>query len=245
MPLTVWMRQCWSILGYIDSATSQALACITLEVEFFGKAAHAAAEPEAGRNALEAMILSFNAIDSLRQHIKPSARIHGIITDGGKAANIVPAHSAGNFLVRAEDDTYFGELRNRVLDCFIGAAAATGTRLDYRWSNHYAPMRNNMALARIFQQNMMALGRAVSIEESDRSVGSTDTGNVSQIVPSIHSFVAIAPSGTATHSPEFATAAASADGIKGMLDAAKAMAMTAADLLANPELMNQVKVEFK
>ena len=231
--------------GGYNSATSRALACITLEVEFFGKSAHAAAEPEAGRNALEAMILSFNAIDSLRQHIRPSARIHGIITDGGKAANIVPAHSAGNFLVRAEDDTYLDELKKRVLDCFVGAAAATGTRLDYRWSNHYAPMRSNMALASIFQQNMMALGRVILIEESDKSVGSTDTGNVSQIVPSIHSFVAIAPSDTATHSPEFAAAAASEAGIKGMLDAAKAMAMTAADLLADPELMNQVKVEFK
>jgi amidohydrolase len=231
--------------GVLDIATSQALACITLEVEFFGKAAHAAAEPEVGRNALEAMILSFNAINSLRQHVKPSARIHGIITDGGEAANVVPAHSAGNFLVRAEDDTYLNELKKRVLDCFIGAAAANGTRLDYRWKNYYAPMRNNMTLGRIFQQNMTALGRTVLLEEPDKSPGSTDMGNVSQIVPSIHSFIAIALPGTASHSPEFAAAAASEAGIKGMLDAAKAMAMTAADLLANPELMNQIKVEFK
>jgi amidohydrolase len=230
--------------GALDMATSQALACFTLDVEFFGKAAHAAAEPELGRNALEAMILSFNAIDALRQHIKSSSRIHGIITDGGVAANVVPEHSAGSFLVRAEEDVYLNELRKRVLDCFIGAATATGTRLDYRWSNHYAPMRNNTALAHIFQQNMTALGRIVS-PELDRATGSTDMGNVSQVVPAIHPFIAIAPLNMPSHSPEFAAAAASEAGIKGMLDAAKTMAMTAADLLANPELMNQVKVEFK
>lgn len=231
--------------GTLNMATSKALACVTLEVEFFGKAAHAAAEPEVGRNALEALILAYNGVNSLRQHVRPSARLHGIITDGGKAANIVPAHSAGTFLVRAIDDTYLAELKQRVLDCFSGAAAATGTRLEYRWSNHYAPMRNNMVLARLFQQNMTELGRTVLLEEPHDNFGSTDMGNVSQIAPAIHPFVAIAPSGTASHSPEFAAAAASENGIKGMLDAAKAMAMTAADLLASPELVNQVKVEFK
>ncbi len=231
--------------GVLDMATSHALACVTLDVEFFGKSAHAAAEPEFGRNALEAMILSFNAIDALRQHIKSSSRIHGIITDGGVAANIVPEHSAGSFLVRAEEENYLNELKKRVLDCFIGAATATGTHLDYRWSNHYAPMRNNMALGRIFQQNMTTLGRTVLLEGPIKSLGSTDMGNVSQVVSAIHPFVAIAPPNVASHSPEFAAVAASEAGIKGMLDAAKAMAMTAADLLANPELMNQVRVEFK
>ena len=230
--------------GVLDIAISYALACVTLDVEFFGKSAHAAAEPEVGRNALEAMILSFNAIDALRQHIKPSSRVHGIITDGGVAANIVPEHSAGSFLVRAEENTYLNDLRKRVLDCFIGAAAATGTRLDYRWSNHYAPMRNNMALAQIFRENMTAIGRTAS-PKPDKSIGSTDMGNVSQVVPAIHPFVAIAPENIPSHSSDFATAAASEAGIKGMLDAAKTMAMTAADLLANPELMKQVKVEFK
>ncbi|MBN1366723.1 MAG: M20 family metallopeptidase [Dehalococcoidales bacterium] len=230
--------------GMRDTATSNALACITLDVEFFGKSAHAAAEPELGRNALEAMILAFNAIDALRQHIKPVSRIHGIITNGGSAANVVPEHSAGSFLVRAEEDTYLDELKQRVLDCFIGAAMATGTRLEHRWSHHYAPMRNNNALANIFLENMTALGRNVR-PEGDKAIGSTDMGNVSQVVPAIHPFVAIAPLNTASHSPEFAAAAASEIGIKGMLDAAKTMAMTAADLLSNPKLMDQIKVEFK
>ncbi len=230
--------------GVLDMTTAHALACITLNVEFYGKSAHAAAEPELGRNALEAMILSFNAINSLRQHVKPSTRIHGIITDGGVAANIIPEHSAGTFLVRSEEDSYLNELRKRVLDCFTGAAAATGTRLDYSWNHHYAPMRNNMVLAQIFGQNMTAVGR-VPTPEPPGTMGSTDMGNVSQVAPAIHPFMAIAPENMPSHSPEFAAAAASENGIKGMLDAAAVMAMTAADLLTNPELMNRVKAEFK
>src|SRR4030042_2499426 len=117
-----------------DVVTTRALACIGLDIEFFGRAAHAAANPEVGINTLEAILQSFTAINSLRQHIKETARIHGIITDGGEAANIVPAHSAGTFIVRAEDDAYLDELKERVLNCFVGAAVATGARLEYRWT---------------------------------------------------------------------------------------------------------------
>ena len=140
------------------------MACQTLEVEFFGKAAHAAADPEAGINALEAMILSFNAIDALRQHINEKARIHGIITDGGEAPNIVPAHTAGTFLVRAADDEYLDILKERVINCFAGAAAATGAELKYRWADvRYAPMLNNIALAKLFRKNMQSLGRSIPL----------------------------------------------------------------------------------
>ena len=229
----------------LDIATTQALACIGLNIEFSGKAAHAAANPEAGINALEAMLLSFAAINSLRQHIKDKARIHGIITDGGEAANIVPAHSAGTFLVRAEDDAYLDELRERVLDCFIGAATATGARLEYHWEKvRYASLRNNLTLARLFQKNMQSLGRKVLLSNPTKAFGSTDMGNVSQLVPSIHPHVAIAPKEITTHSPEFAAAAASEAGIKGMLDGAKALAMTVIDLVANPEIVIRVKQEF-
>ena len=230
--------------GVHDTATTQALACLGLEVEFFGKAAHAAARPETGINALEAMLQSFTAINSLRQHIKDKARIHGIITDGGEAANVVPAHSAGSFLVRAEDDTYLDELKEKVLNCFVGAATATGARLEYQWGKvRYAPLRNNPTLARLFSQNMQSLGR--KIQPSDPGeVGSTDMGNVSQIVPSIHPTVAIAPLEVAGHSPEFASAAASEAGIQGMLDSAKALAMTVVDLIASPEIVTRVKREF-
>ncbi len=232
--------------GLQDTATTQALACQALEVEFFGQAAHAAARPEAGINALEAMLQSFAAINSLRQHIKDRARIHGIITDGGQAANVVPDHSAGTFLVRAEDDTYLDEIKPRVLNCFIGAATASGARLEYRWGDiRYAPMRNNLALAKLFSQNMQSLGRTVPLANTSQSFGSTDMGNVSQLVPAIHAFVAIAPIGVVTHSPQFASAATSEAGIKGLLDAAKALAMTVVDLVANPEITSQVKEEFQ
>jgi len=229
-----------------DTATTEALACLALEVEFFGKAAHAAARPEAGINALEAMLQSFAAINSLRQHIKDKARIHGIITDGGEVANVVPAHSAGIFLVRAEDDNYLDELKEKVLNCFIGAATASGARLEYRWGDvRYAPLRNNLTLAQLFTQNMQSLGRKVELSDPNKGFGSTDMGNVSQLVPSIHPSVAIAPREVASHSPQFASAAASEAGIQGLLDAAKALAMTVVDLVANPEIVIKVKQEFE
>ena len=232
--------------GVVNTTVIQALACQTLEVEFFGKAAHAAACPEAGINALEAMIQSFVAINSLRQHIKDRARIHGIITDGGEVANIVPAHSAGNFIVRAEDDNYLDELKERVINCFAGAAAASGARLEYKWGGvRYAAMRNNMTMARLFRQNMQSLGRRMRTIGHRGYFGSTDMGNVSHVVPGIHPLVAIAPPRVLIHSPQFALAAASEAGIRGLLDGAKAMAMTVVDLLANPEIAARVKDEFR
>lgn len=133
--------------GVLDTAISEALACIGLDIQFYGKEAHAAAYPEQGINALEAMILAFNAVNSLRQHIRDSARIHGIITHGGDAANVVPAYSSASFFVRTQDSIYLDELKQKVLRCFEGAALATGARLDYKWDEIvYAPMKNNLVL---------------------------------------------------------------------------------------------------
>ncbi len=229
-----------------NSATTDSLACQTLRIEFFGKAAHAAAQPESGINALEAMLQSYTAINSLRQHIRSTARIHGIITDGGKAANIVPDYSAGNFIVRAMDMDYLEELKQKVLNCFTGASCATGARLEYRWDEVcYEPMLNNKCLAGLFSGNMRSLGYIMSGEKSDSGFGSTDMGNVSQIVPSIHAYIAITEKGVPIHSPEFATAAASERGIRSSLDASKALAMTVCDLVSNPEALAKVKEEFK
>jgi amidohydrolase len=229
-----------------DRVIINALACQTLEVEFFGKAAHAAAYPEGGINALEAMILSFNAIDALRQHIKEKARIHGIITDGGEAPNIVPAHTAATFLVRAADDEYLDVLKERVLSCFAGAAAATGAELKYRWAKvRYAPMLNNVTLAKLFRQNMQSLGHDMPLGGPDKWSGSSDTGNVSQLAPAIHPMIAIAPPGVMIHSSQFAETAATEKALKTILDAAKAMAMTAVDLLASPKTLNGVRAEFQ
>ncbi len=231
--------------GTVDTATIQALACQTLDIEFFGKEAHAAAQPEQGINALDAMLQSYNAINALRQHIRSTARVHGIITHGGDAANVVPAHSAANFIVRAVEDDYLDELKEKILNCFIGAATATGARLEYKWGERYAPLLNNLTLARLFADNMGTLGRDIALSDPDSFFGSTDMGNVSQIVPGIHPFVAIAGPEILLHSAEFAVAAASDNGTKGMMDAAGAMAMTAVDLLAGPEKLAEAKEEFE
>ena len=232
----------------VDIAVVPAIACQQMNVEFFGKAAHASANPAAGINALDAMILSFNSINALRQHIQSTARIHGIITDGGQAANIVPAHSAGEFYVRAADDAYLDELLQKVLNCFIGAAAATGARLEYKPDVlRYASMHSNMTLAQLYVSNMHSVGREVKLSESNvpLNVGSTDMGNVSWVTAAIHPMLAIAPKGISQHTVEFAAAAASEAGINGLIDAAKAVAMTVVDLLSNAETMQKVRDEFK
>ncbi len=227
----------------VDMASIQALACIGLEVEFRGKAAHAAAFPQEGVNALEAMILAFNGINSLRQHIRERARLHGIITQGGEAPNIVPAYTAGSFLVRAEDEAYLDELKEKVLNCFKAASLATGARLEYKWAAYYAPLKTNPALAEVFAKNMEVLGRNLWAKV-ERGLGSSDAGNVSVLVPTIHPMVAIAPLDVISHSPEFAEAAASEEGNRGLLDGAKALAMTVVDLVAQPGLMDRIREEF-
>ena len=224
-------------------ASNRSLACITLNVEFFGKAAHAAVLPEEGINALEAMILSFNGINSLRQHIREKARIHGIITKGGDAPNVVPAYTAGSFLVRAIDDAYLEELKGKVINCFKAASLATGAKLKYRWKDYYAPLIINQTLSQVFANNMRALGREPQ-PMPEKGFGSSDVGNVSRVVPTIHPEVAIAPRNISLHSSEFAEAAVSAEGDCGLIDGAKALALTAVDLLADKALVRKIKGEF-
>ncbi len=228
-----------------NTVVMNTLACETLEVEFIGKAAHAAAEPETGISALEAMIQSYNAINSLRQHIRDRARINGIITDGGDAANIIPAHTAATFIVRAENDAYLDELKKKVIHCFNGASRATGAKLKYKWGEHYAAMSNNLTMARLFKQNMQSLGRGIRLGDNTMMTFSTDVGNVSQLLPTIQPLVAIAPHDIQLHTPEFAQIAASEEGLHSMLDAARAMAMTVVDILASPETAGKVWEEFR
>jgi len=231
--------------GNHDAAVTEALACQGLDIEFFGRASHAAGRPELGINALEAMIQSFNAINSLRQHIRSSARIHGIITDGGEAPNVIPAHSAGKFLVRAADEKYLAELKEKVINCFEGAAVATGARLEYKWEDsYYAPVLNNLSICRLWVKNMHRLGRKAKLRDPRQSFGSTDFGNVSQLVPGMHASVSVGHSYAPVHSSQFVQAAISDSGLSAMLDAAKGLAMVAVDLLADPELMKRVKAEF-
>jgi len=230
--------------GCVNASIISTLACINLEAEFTGLEAHASANPEEGVNALEAIILSFNAINSLRQHIPESARIHGIITDGGQAANIVPAHASAMFMVRANTMEYLESLQQSVEDCFKGASLSTGAKLRCRWAKVCCkPMKTNRKLASLFNQNMVLAGREMETRTVD--FASTDMGNISQAIPSIHPIVAIAPIGTSLHSVDFLKAAASEAGIRGMLDGASAMACTITDVLSNQGIINEIKKEFQ
>jgi amidohydrolase len=233
--------------GNRDVAVTYALALVALGVQYFGKAAHSAARPEEGINALDALIIAYNSVSALRQHIRDSARIHGIITDGGQAVNVVPERAAGTFLIRAEDDDYLEELEEKVLACFRAGAEATGARLEYRWGEdaRYRAMRANRALAEAYRRNMETLGRQVQERDSGRSLGSTDMGNVSALVPAIHPTVAIAPPDVVIHTPEFREVAASEAGHRGLMDAAKAMAMTAVDVLVDADLRRRIEEEFR
>jgi amidohydrolase len=231
--------------GTHDVATITALACQNLKIEFYGRAAHAAAQPEAGINALEAMVLAFNALNSLRQHVPERTRMHGIITAGGEAPNIVPAYSVARFTIRAASGAALEALKPRVVECFAGAARATGAELKYHWDEvQYGAMRNNLTLARLFMDNMAAAGREYVLSDPAEGFGSTDMGNVSQLLPAIHPVVAIAPPGVAAHSPEFAAAAASEAGQQAVADAAQALALTVADFLARTETRAAAATEF-
>jgi amidohydrolase len=232
--------------GGRDVVFAKALACAEVKVEYFGQEAHAAAQPERGVNALEAMIIAFNSINSMRQHIRRSARIHGVITDGGQAPNIVPGYSAGSFMVRSEDDAYLEEMKSRAVDCFEAGARATGARLALTWNeNQYAAMNTNTVIAEAHRKNLIAIGRKLPEHEDPLPLGSTDMGNVSRIVPAIHPGIAIAPLDVNGHSPQFCEYAASPAGDKACIDGAKALAMTAIDILTDAVLREAMRAEFE
>ncbi len=231
--------------GTRDAVVAKALACAELRIEYHGREAHAAAQPERGINALEAMILAYNGINALRQHIRRTARVHGVITDGGAAPNIVPGHAAASFLVRAEDDAYLEELKARVAACFEAGAKATGATLELQWNiNQYSAMNTNPAIAAACRRNFASLGRDVADDENPRPLGSTDMGNVSNVVPGIHPTIAIAPVEVNGHSPEFAVCAISEAGDRAVIDGAKALAMTAIDILADADLRLRMREDF-
>lgn len=220
------------------------LASTRLRIEFSGKASHAAAAPEDGINALDAVILTFTNVNALRLHLKPDARVHGIITNGGSAANIIPDYAAATFSVRAASQKYALEVLERVIQCAQAAGMATGATLKHSTRPGYAQMIPNQTMARAFADNWRAIQVEVHAPRPNERMGSTDMGNVSQALPGIHPYIAIAPNGTAGHTIEFREAAISDAGHAGLLNAAKGMAMTTIDLLSDPALLEQAKIEF-
>lgn len=208
--------------------TRGALACVDATFKFFGKAAHAASAPHLGISALDAVIQTFVGINALRQFFTDDVRVHGIITHGGSATNIVPAYAEAKFLMRAATVSGLQSVRSKILAAAEGAAVMSGVRLEIEEGLTYAERNNNQTLAALFQANMEQLGLVADASPQSGGVGSSDIGNVSQITAAIHPYLRIGDA--IPHTAEFATAAASDAGIDAMLNAARALAMTAYDL---------------
>ena len=231
-----------------DLPAMHVLAVSAVEVVYTGRAAHAAAFPHRGINALDALVTAYTAIAQLRQHIRSTERIHGIITDGGQAPNIVPARAAGVFYIRAATEKRLRLLKERVAGCFRAGAVATGAELSMRTIDEdYSDMLTNRPLAEAWAANLDRLGRRIAhLEDMPVEIaGSTDMGNVSKLVPSIHPMIAAAPPSVALHSPEFAAHAGSEDGHRAAVDGAKGLAATAIDVLCQPQLRAAMRAAFE
>jgi amidohydrolase len=208
------------------------LAVSQFEARFTGKEAHASAFPEMGINAADALTIAQTAIGLLRQHIRRTDRIHGIITKGGDAPNVVPAHTAASYLARARSLGELDEIRGKVVRCFEAGALATGATLEIVEEHKpYAEMRHDHELADFYRRNAEALGRhfpAVSAA-IERAAGSTDMGNVSLALPSIHPMIGIASLPAVNHQPEFTAHCVTEVADQAVMDGALAMAWTAID----------------
>ena len=221
------------------------LGIIKVTAEFFGKAAHASGSPWRGINALNALIQLFVALDAMRQQLRPDARIHGVITHGGDQPNIIPEYTAAEFYLRSEGEKYLQELLRRFEACAQGAAAATGSTVKVTPDPIiHEPLKPNVTMAELFRENLERSGVTEDPEDPEAGFGSTDCGNVSQAIPTIHPYVRISPDGVPLHSREFAEWARSPMAKTGLVAAAKALAMTALDLLASPEALARAKAEF-
>jgi amidohydrolase len=230
----------------LDLTEADVIAIATWRVEYFGQGAHAAASPQRGRNALDAMVLGYNAVAALRQHIAPTERIHGVFTRGGDKPNIVPDHTVAEWYVRSGTIESLQALKPRVLACLEGGAAAAGCRIEvHPTCPEYSDLRTNPALIDLYSANSSALGRPIAVPAgTTRVVASTDMGNVSHLVPSIHPMIAVSPPDVSLHSADFARWAASADGDRAVLDGAKAMAMTVLDLWLGSGAVGEVRAAF-
>ena len=220
------------------------LGVVRVTFEWAGRAAHASVDPWEGVNALDACVQAFNGIAMLRQQMRPDCRIHGIVSEGGAAANVIPERAVADFNVRGPSLEAMWALERRVVAVAEGASAATGTRLTVtRHPDVYEPLKRNQTLLEVFAGNLAATGLTEGPAAPDR-VASSDIGNVSQVTPTIHAWIAIAPLGTAIHTREFAAAAAAPTARAGLLAGAKLMALSALDLLADPVRVKSMKEEF-
>jgi amidohydrolase len=224
------------------------IANARVRVQFRGRSAHASSSPEAGLNALDALVVAYQAIGALRQHLPPGHRVHGIITNGGAAANVIPELSEGLFVARAPDLQRLEALRSRVDGCFEAGALATGTKVEVLWDDVvYADLRTNWPLARAYQRNAEQIGRTFErFEDVPLSrAASSDMGNVSYLVPAIHPMIRMAPKGVVHHHQDFATWSGSDEGMRAVTDGASALAMTAIDFMVDERLREEVSEAFR
>ena len=218
-----------------DEVDTGFLAVAHIDVEFHGKAAHAAATPHEGINALDAAVQAYVNVSTLRQRLLATDRVHGVITYGGGAPNVTPAFTSMSWYIRSADDERLAELTPHVLACFEAAATATGCTYEVSQQGHpYSNMIVNAVLADLFVENAAALGREMTrAGDGFPKGGSTDMGNVSHVVPSIHPMLDIKSLPAVNHQPEFAAHTITPDGHLAIRDGALAMAGTIIDLAVN------------
>lgn len=237
-----------ALIAHPASHTAVGINCLAMEAiefEFIGKAAHAAASPEKGINALDAVISTFNTINALREHVLPTTRIHGVITEGGVVANIVPERAVAQFYVRATEKAYLKELVEKVKNCAKGAALATGASLNIRnYEKSYDNMLSNAPLVKLVENNFIEAGLE-EIERENVTLGSADAGNVSHVCPTVHPMFAITKESIAGHTKEFAEATQSDYAIEQMKKVITAFVKTGIDLLSDEALLNRIKLNNK
>ncbi len=237
-----------AMMFHPDCATRihvDSLACRDYQFIFHGKNAHASSEPWEGRNALDAVIQTFNNINALRQHLKDSTRIHGIITEGGVAVNVIPDRASANFLIRARNSNYLKEVVEKVMGCARSAAIATGTDLEVTESDYpYEAMLSNKILGDTFAESLSDAGYNIE-SKHDVGIGSIDMGNVSRVTPSIYPVLALTRKWVPRHTSEFAELCNTDKSYEVMLTAAKAMAITGLKAITDQELQGQIEKDFK
>jgi amidohydrolase len=225
-----------------DHVSVRMLASVDAHVTFSGRSSHAAADPWNGTNALDALVALFASVGLWRQQLRPEARVHGIVVEGGTAANIIPDRAVGWFMLRSPDQEYFEWMKERFRAMVAGATMATGTSGGVVYSGGSSTMNENPVLLDLFDRNLRAYG--VVPGEPDPTYGSSDMGNVSWVVPTIHPELAICDEGTSGHSIEFRDAARSPRGDEVTLLAATVVAQTAYDLFADPGMVEAAARAF-
>jgi amidohydrolase len=229
-----------------DAVSRTNLGRVSLEAVFTGRASHAAAAPEHGLNALDAATILLVAIGLLRQQLRTDSRLHANLVEGGDAINVIPERSKVKLFIRSPDVGYLrGRLFDGLRDCVSGAAIATGTTYELsEVAPAYDPVRTNPVLAELATQAFAALGRPIDpVTGTSGNAGSTDMGNVSQIVPAMHPYICVTP-GLAIHTRDFAAAARDTDGDRAVRDGASLLAITVAALFDHPDLVDRAKAEF-